>query len=187
MSVEITAYPAEHLPVELKWQVLSFMRVFWPEGFKGKFRLRNWISREDFHPLHFLLTEQTVVISHTEVLWKHLTHTGQTFKVYGLSAVFTFPDHQGQGFGTEIVEAATSHIRQIGDADVAMLWCEPDNRGFYEKCGWTYIESAQTMITEDEQYYLDAESLMMLFLSEHGKAYQAVFEHEPIFFGDTTW
>ena len=188
MPREILTFSSDVLPLEFKWQILSFMRVQWPEGFRGKLRLRDWIGRSDFHPLHFLLVEQAFVISHCEVIWKHLLHAEETYKVYGLSGVFTFPDHQRQGYGKRIVEAATEHILQSGDADVAMLWCEPHNRPFYLKCGWHFIENAQTLITaENGSVFQDSESLMMLFLSDKGLRTQAAFWKVPIYFGDTTW
>lgn len=187
MSYQIQIFSADSLPAELKWQILSFMRVQWPEGFRDQWRGRNWIARPDFHPLHFVLTEESTVISHTEVLWTIFHHAGAIYTVFGLSGVFTFPDRQREGCGRRIVEAATRYIQQTGRADLAMLWCDPHNRDFYIKCGWEYIEGAKTFVTDANGTDLSSELLLMLFFSDKGKSGKSAFQNEPIFFGDTTW
>jgi GNAT superfamily N-acetyltransferase len=188
VSQEILTISADELPPEFKWQVLSFLRVQWPDGFRGRIPLRDRISRNDVYPLHFILVNQSFVISHAAVVWKYLDHAGETYKVYGLSNVFTFPDHERQGCGKRIVDAATEYIRRSGDADLAMLWCLPHNRTFYEKCGWQFVESARTLITrEDGSVVQDNALLMMLFLSERGQQAQPAFWTEPIYFGNALW
>ncbi|MCC7353062.1 MAG: hypothetical protein IT330_04830 [Anaerolineae bacterium] len=57
-------YPSAELPPDLKCRVLSFLRREWPEGFAGKNRLRDWITKEKYHPIHFVLVEDGVLISH---------------------------------------------------------------------------------------------------------------------------
>ena len=32
------------LPVDLKWQILSFLRINYPEGFQAKNENRDWIN-----------------------------------------------------------------------------------------------------------------------------------------------
>ncbi len=188
MSQEILSFPSDALPPEFKWQILSFLRVQWPEGFRGRLSVRDRANRNDLHPLQFLLVEQSFVISHAAVVWKYLGHTGQTYKVYGLSNVFTFPDHERQGCGKRIVDAATAYIRRSEDADIAMLWCQPHNRPFYLKCGWTFVEDARTLLTaEDGTVSQFNATLMMLFLSEKGQQAQPAFWKEPIYFGSGPW
>lgn len=187
MAQEIFTFAGDALPSEFKWQILSFMRVQWFHGFQGKLRLRDWITPSAHHPLHFLITENSFVISQCEVVWKYLDHAGETYKVYGLSGVFTFPDHQRQGYGKQVVDRATRYI-DASDGDVAMLWCDPHNRPFYLRCGWKFIESARTLFTADDGTVVEeAESLMMLFISEKGRQSETAFWNEPIQFGDGLW
>jgi GNAT superfamily N-acetyltransferase len=188
MAQEILSFPGDALPLEFKWQILSFLRVQWPEGFRGRLQSRERPGRNDLQPVHFLLVEQSFVISHAAVVWKYLDHAGQTYKVYGLSNVFTFPDHERQGCGKRIVDAATEHIRASENADVAMLWCQANNRSFYEKCGWICVEDARTLLTaEDGTVSQFNATLMMLFLSEKGQQAQSAFWKEPIYFGRSAW
>jgi hypothetical protein len=70
--VELLSYPTEKLPPIWKWQVLSFQRAIWPEGFEGKNRLRDWIAKSDDHPHSFILIERDILVGHVNVVWKYL-------------------------------------------------------------------------------------------------------------------
>lgn len=82
-------YEDSNLPDYLKNQILSFLRVQWPEGFLGKNKLRNWIIKSKYHPLHFILAENDLLVSYVGVVWKYLLHAGKKYKTYGLSGFFT--------------------------------------------------------------------------------------------------
>jgi len=82
--IQQLVYPESQLPAHLRWQILSFLRIEWPDGFVGQNRLRDWISREEQNPLSFVLVENDILISHAQVLWKYLGHAGETYNVYGL-------------------------------------------------------------------------------------------------------
>jgi hypothetical protein len=43
--VQELIYPSNELPAHLKYQILSLLRIVWPEGFVGENKLRDWISR----------------------------------------------------------------------------------------------------------------------------------------------
>ena len=73
--VELQQYPTEHLPSTIKCQVLSFLRMMWPEGFVGDNRLRDWITKAEDHPISFVLIENTTLIGHVNVVWKLLEHS----------------------------------------------------------------------------------------------------------------
>ncbi len=55
--VELLVYPQANLPPSYACQVLTFLRVQWPEGFVGENRLRSWITKAEHHPISFLLVE----------------------------------------------------------------------------------------------------------------------------------
>jgi predicted N-acetyltransferase YhbS len=186
--IEELVYSPAALPPELKCQALSFLRVEWYEGFTGENRLRDWITREEDHPLHFVLVEAGLLISHTNVVWKYLEHGGESYKLYGLTGVFTYPQFRGQGFGSRIVARATATI-QASDADVAMFHCDPALRDFYGRLGWEALPQATTYIGPPEAPILvDDEVLMMRFISPKGRQGRPAFERQPIFFGgDGTW
>jgi GNAT superfamily N-acetyltransferase len=185
---ELLTFTSAEFPESLKWQALSFLRVQWPGGFTRENRLRDWITREDDHPIHIVLVEQNILISHTNVVWKYLNHDGVNYKAYGLTSVFTYPSFRGQGHGSQVIAAGTAYI-QKRDADIAMLYCDESLRNLYAKQGWNHIEMSTTYIGNREQPELvDDEILMMLFLSSKGQHGRAAFETRPIHFSaDYTW
>ena len=79
------------MPSLIRQQVVDLLRIVWPDGFQEKNRLRDWISREDYHPIYFVLVEKNILISHAAVVWKYIKHRGTTYKVYALSGLFTYP------------------------------------------------------------------------------------------------
>ncbi len=184
--VELLFYPNDELPSDLNWQILSFLRITWPDGFVGENRLRDWISKEYDHPSHFVLVEQGVLISHIEVVWKYLEHAGETYKAYGLSGVFTYPSLRGQGYGRQIVDAGTNYIKE-SDADIGMFHCDPGLEPFYSRSGWIPMRNSTTLIGPKDSPIVSDELMMMLFLSEKGKRGRSTFESEPVYFEDTTW
>jgi aminoglycoside 2'-N-acetyltransferase I len=166
--VQELIYPQKEIPPRLKIQILSFLRIMWPKGFVGKYRLRDWISGEDVNGISIMLVEKGILISHAEVVWKYLDHAGKTYKTYGLSGVFTYPDFRGQGYGRRIVEKGTDYILHSG-ADIGMFHCDKPLKKFYEKYGWSSMETAVTYIGPKEDPVISGELLLMMFLSEHGK------------------
>lgn len=185
--VEQYIYTSTDFPEALKCQALSFLRVEWPGGFMGDNRLRNWITKEADHPIHVVLVEAGLLISHTNVVWKYLEHAGITYKTYGLTGVFTYPSFRGQGYGSQLIAAATAYI-QASDGDIAMFHCDPSLRDFYARHGWEALEQATTYLGPNEKFLVDDEVLMMQFLSAKGQQGRASFEREPIYFGsDSTW
>lgn len=185
---ELLTFTSNEFPESLKCQAVSFLRVQWPDGFTGENRLRDWVTREDDHPIHIVLVEQNILISHTNVVWKYLDHDGETYKLYGLTGVFTFPSFRQQGYASQVIAAGTAYI-QMSDADIAMLYCDESLRNLYAKQGWNHMEISTTYIgTKEEPELVDDEILMMLFLSGKGQKGRSAFETRPIHFGgDYTW
>jgi hypothetical protein len=184
--VELRFYLSEDLPPDLKWQILSFLRVAWPGGFVGENRLRDWISPPADHPSHVVLVENGLLISHAEVVWKYLDHAGERYKAYGLSGVLTYPSLRGQGYGRQVVDAGTKIIR-ASDADVGMFHCAHSLGPFYAKSSWIPMPGATTWVGRDNALVVSGELLMMLFLSEKGRRGRPAFEREPVYFGEDTW
>ena len=82
--------PSAELPRDLKLQVLSFIRIEWWWIFRDNNRFWDYTDKST-HPVNAVITERGLVISHAEVNWRMLEHGGQAYKVYGVSAVFTYP------------------------------------------------------------------------------------------------
>lgn len=184
---ELLIYPQSELPERYACQILSFLRVVWWQGFVGENRLRDWITHERFHPVSYLLVESGLVISHAQVVWKVLAHGGEAYLAYGLTGVFTYPAFRGQGYGAQVVRAATQAI-DAGPADVALFNCAPELAAFYGPLGWTPQPDMQTLIGDRDHPVAANELLMMRFLSEKGRRDRAAFEHGALFFDeDDTW
>lgn len=185
--MDLLTYTNQEFPADLKCQVLSFLRVVFWEGFTGENRLRDWITAERYHPLHFVLVENGLVVSHTEVVWKYLEHAGQTYKTYGLTGVLTFPSFRHEGHGLQVVRAASDWIA-ASDADIGMFHCDPALQGFYARCGWIPMAGAVTLTGPRENPNVSSERMMMQFFTEKGRQGQERFERLPVYFDeDDTW
>ncbi len=155
------------------WQVFQSRPVGW-----------DFIDRE-IHPLSFALVEQEVLISHALVSWRYLDHLGETYKVYGLSAVLTYPEFQRRGYGQQVVKAATRHILD-SDGDLALLRCQPHLYDFYRASGWIQSEAIQVRHGLRESPTTGGR-IMSLFISERGKQGRPAFEREPLYVGNYMW
>ncbi len=179
-------YPQNQLPAHLKCQILSFLRIEWTDGFVGENRLRDWISRKENNPISFVLVENDILISHTEVVWKYLEHAREIYKVYGLSGVFTYPAFRKQGYGKQVVALATDYIDK-SDADIGMVHTGAPTKEFYRKNGWIPMDQAITLIGSKQNPIVSAQVLLMRFLSEKGKTSRASFESVPFYFDEDIW
>lgn len=184
---ELLTYPTEQLPPIWKWQILSFLRIHWSEGFTGTNQFRDWITKSEDHPLSFILIERDVLIGHVNVVWKFIEHAGTTFKAFGLTGVFTYPAFRGQGYGLQLVQRTTDFI-DTQDADVGLFNCDANLIAFYQRAGWKPLPHAQTFIGPRTNPELAQETLMMRFLSSKGQRFHTAFEQGHLHFGsDSTW
>jgi hypothetical protein len=184
---EIKIYPGSDLPPHLKCQIVSYVRIQWPFAFEAD-PFADWhAARRDTHPVALTLAKRGVLISHADVNWRFLDHGGETFKVYGLSAVFTYPVFREQGCGHQIVDAASAYIDE-SDADVAMLFCLPELTAFYAASGWVLMDRATILYGERGNPETDTIGRMMMrFVSEKGRRAKAGFEHHPVYVGEYVW
>lgn len=177
-------YTPEAMPGGYRSQILLFLRAQWPEGFTGKNETRDWISREEFHPVHAVLTDHDTVLAHAGIAWKQLEHAGCRYKTYGLSGVFVHPFHRKKGYGQRVINEAKNYFERQ-DADVVLF--TSCIIGFYEKLGLHRLETATLLKGDPAHPIEDSETVFMLFLSEKGKAGRSDFETKPIYFGEEMW
>jgi len=184
--VELQICREDELPDGLRCQILSIMRCIWPEDFVGEKRLRNWITEKEYEPLHLSLVEQGILISHAEVVRHIVEHLGKTYKICGLTEVFTCPTFRGEGHGKRIVDTATKYVRD-SDADIGMFHCDEQVVGFYENAGWTAMRNVMTLVGDRKNPKVSKEVMMAMFLSDKGKNARPDLESEPVYFGKRTW
>jgi len=180
----LLALPSHDLPPDLKCQVVSFMRIYAWQVFQSQ--LVGWDYMDEArHPFSIALVEGEVLISHAEVNWRVLEHTDEHYMMYGLSAVFTYPQFRGQGYGHQVVEVATNHIR-TSDADAAMLVCKPELIPFYSASGWSQMVEMRILSGPKENPERGGNG-MMLFVSEKGRQGRTTFGREAVYVGKYMW
>ncbi|SDS38301.1 GNAT family N-acetyltransferase [Actinopolymorpha singaporensis] len=118
------------LPAELRWQVLSFLRIVWPEGFTGDLRYRDWITRAEYQPYHLLYVADSLVVSHLEIVDHEVGCDGVTYQAQALTSVLTFPPFRREGWASRLVATACRRI-EAGDGDLGLICCSPEKVGFY--------------------------------------------------------
>ena len=186
IMLKLVTYRRPEMPLSLAWQIRSYVRIQWP--YLDAPIHSPWDqSQLTESPLHFMLVDGELLVSHASVNWRSIRLDGEAFSVFGLSTVFTFPAYRKGGHAGRVVQAASDHVRAL-PGDVAMLFCAPALRSFYEGCGWIGIDSARILFGDRDQPSLKSDNLvMMLFISERGMAARIKFEHERVYVGPNTW
>ncbi len=172
------------MPEHLKWQILSFFRMEWPDGASGDDKYRDWLARDERHLVGVVVSHDKLLISFAGVVWKMLEHAGQSYKVYGLSGVFTYPSFRHQGYGAQVVTAARDYIDQT-DGDLVIF--TSGQKGFYEKLGFLAMPGTTLPYGNKNKLELRNEMTYMRFLSAKGCTAQASFENTSIYFGTDIW
>jgi len=172
------------IPPLIYQQILDFLRIVWTDGFQEKNRLRDWVTNEKIHPVTFLLVEKGLLISCVQVVWKYLEHAGNTYKTYGLTGVFTYPQFRKQGYGIKLLNATREYIEKQ-DADIVMF--NSDKTGFYEKAGYERMDKVVTLKGNPDKPETDDGYAFMIFLSEKGRKGRIDFETKQVYFGEDTW
>jgi predicted acetyltransferase len=183
---ELTRYAVADLPPDIKCQINSFIRIQWPWIFNPSNRLMD-LMKGGAGRYSFVIAEQGVLISHAEVNQRVLEHQGESYRVYGVGAVMTYPAFRREGFGAQVVEAATAHIK-ASDADFALLFTSPDLASFYEKNGWETLPGMRITVGDAAQAIPhDDEFMMGCFVSERGQQARASLRSAPLYVGPYMW
>lgn len=177
-DVRYVEYGPGMLPAVLKAQVLSFLRIVWPDGFTGELRYRDWITNPAYEPHHLLYVAGDLVVSHLEIVHVDLRHEGTTYKAAALTSVLTFPSFRNEGWAGRLVSTACRRI-ESSPADLGLICCEPHTAPFYARTsGWPTIPGAE--IVADGT--LTSQALLMRALSP--KAHEPDFRTSPIHLKD---
>jgi GNAT superfamily N-acetyltransferase len=139
---ELRTYEHNEFPSDLNWKAVSFVHTKWPFIGGGTIREMYRTSRT---PVHFVLVEDGLHLSYAAVIRMRLEYVGEEYETCGLGSVFTFPSCRRQGYGQQVVDAATHYIT-ASDADVAARFTRPDLEGFYARSGWEALQGAVTLI-----------------------------------------
>ena len=184
-EVRLVEFDDESLPPVLKWQVLSFLRIVWPEGFTGELRSRDWITNPAYQPYHLLYVAGDLVVSHLEIVQRLLDHEGVAYRAYAPTGVLTFPSFRREGWAGKLVQHASRSI-ETSDADLGLICCQPENAGFYARsAGWDLIPAARILVGDDREHAEQTPQVLLArFLSEKAQAGQDSFNRSPVWLKD---
>jgi aminoglycoside 2'-N-acetyltransferase I len=91
-------------------------------------------------PEVFVVEEDGHVVAGCAVLTKSVSHGERRWRVSGLSAVVTDPDHRRRGYGALVAAEARRWILAENRADVGLFSCDRPVAPVYERAGWTVLE-----------------------------------------------
>jgi len=160
------------------------MRVQWPSIFTGSRQFVADTYPPELNPVHFVAAEGELLISYASIIRLDLEHAGDIYKAYGFGNMLTFPSFRKKGFGGQILELATLHIKR-SDVDIAILFCESKSESFYRKQGWE-LSRSPTRIGTPSDHTVHDPSRMMVLVSEKGERGRANFDLHP-FYVESPW
>ena len=76
------------------------------------------------------------LICHVGLHLRQATWDGQPFRIGGVGGVVTRAEHRRRGLATAAMMKAAEEIGTVDEADFALLFCQPQNFGFYRGLGW---------------------------------------------------
>ncbi len=182
---EVQHYRRYEVPSEIACQIASFVRLVWLADMKGDDRFWKLDDPTGLRQ-YFVIAERGVLISHANVIPRTITHAGESYLLYGLGGVFTYPAFRGEGYGQQVVDAATAYIRSSA-ADIGMLFCDPARWDFYGRSGWTRLEAEILVGAVDQPQPFTEEPAMMIYNSARAQAHRGDFEGGSIYVGEDTW
>jgi GNAT superfamily N-acetyltransferase len=175
----------EEVPSDITCQIASFVRLVWLADLKGEDRFWKLDDPTGVRQ-YFVIVERSVLISHANVITRTITHAAESYLLYGLGGVFTYPAFRGEGYGQQVVDAATAYIRR-SPADIGMLFCDPARWNFYGRSGWSRLKTEILVGTLEQRQPFTEEPVMIIYNSARAKAHQNDFETQPIYVGEDTW
>jgi len=180
------SYPQSQLPEKWFYQIISFQRLVFGDGFVGDNQYRNIISHPDQNPISFIIAHDDILIAHAQVLTKSVNHQGQTYQLLGPSGIFVYPAFRGQGYGKKVVNLAQDYIATQDGVDIHMISCEPHNVGFYQKCGYQFWDIGIQVGGRGNPEF-SPEKVAYLLVSDKAKLHHHDFETTPLYFGEDMW
>jgi predicted N-acetyltransferase YhbS len=141
-TIADAVYPREELPRDLEVQVLAFLRMEYPDAFRGeeRFRDRLWDGT-----IHFVRAAGDVLVSHAMVIPIEVSPDGVPIRIAGVASVLTYPQFRHEGHGSGVMRVAGDHIRR-SDLGPGMLFCGRPLQPFYARLGWQPLEPGRVLV-----------------------------------------
>ena len=182
---EVQTFTVSSLPSHFEWQLRDFSRIVWNADITHD--ITGSLHPETWHPTYLVIARGELLISAAAVLWKMVEISNQVYKVCGLGMVLTYPAHRKQGYGRKVVAAATEFIKQIADADLALLQTAPYLEPFYKAHGWEHTSEIKILSGNPNQPNDEDGWFMMMFLSERAKRSQTHLESTSFYLDEHIW
>jgi GNAT superfamily N-acetyltransferase len=135
VRVRIESWPESAVPARLRAQVVALQEDAWPSDDPAATGVGH---DPELRPLSMLLIDQGSVLAALDILSKDIHHGGRRYDASGLSTVVADRAHRGKGYGSRLVAAALSAIRESG-ADLGIFTCDRPLQSFYERAGWSVL------------------------------------------------
>jgi aminoglycoside 2'-N-acetyltransferase I len=108
---------------------------------------------------HFVLDIDGEIVSHASVVERELQVAGRPLRTGYVEAVATVPDRQGQGFGTQVMRAASAYIAERFELGALGTGAHR----FYERLGWRTWTGPMSVRTDDgDRRTPDEEGYLMI-------------------------
>jgi aminoglycoside 2'-N-acetyltransferase I len=115
---------------ELGADDLAQMRAMFAAAWDGGFTEQDW--EHTFGGVHVLRLEDGAMVAHGAVAERTLWLDGRPLRTGYLEAVATWPEHQGRGHGSAVVETLDGIVRE----GYELGGLSTGRRTFYERLGW---------------------------------------------------
>lgn len=182
---EVQHYRSNELPPILDGQAASFIRLVWNVGGTGDDRF--WRLNDPSGEVeHFVVAERDTLISYVLLRRRTITHMGNTYRLFGLGGMMTYPAFRHEGHGARVAQAATAYLRH-SDMDAGMLFTGSSLFPYYEPHGWVPLEREGVYYGDSNQPQFSDSHVMMLHVSDHARNHRQDFEQGDLFVGASLW
>ncbi len=182
--IEQRVYRVADLPPLLECQVRDFVRIVWPHSNVDDPAVP--LGPRDYDPVHLVIVDGDMLISHVQILTLTIEHAGITYRVNGVSGVLTYPNFRKEGFGRKVVAGTTEYIA-ANAVDFGMLFTSPDLEKFYNRNNWIAIPNL-TILAGDKNNPQPREEFTMLYpVTPRGHEAVSRFENASVYVGPRLW
>jgi GNAT superfamily N-acetyltransferase len=175
---QLSIFDTQSLPEAHAHQIRSFIRLHWHDEYL--YSIDAPLFQAERHPRHVVVHERHALLSHGRVIWVDFAHAGESWRLYCLGDVLTYPAFRKRGHGAQVVAAATQLIRADSTADAAILFTDPATTALYAAHGWEVVPSLTATFGHPIAADPSEGTAMMLFLSERAKQQRSVFETQTL-------
>ena len=129
-STRLRALPTDELTAREVAQIGALLEAAFGSDQDDRFTEEDW--RHAIGGRHFILYSGELIVAHASVVERELHVAGRPLHTGYVEAVATVPDRQRSGFGTRVMRAVGSYIRdrfELGALGTS-------HHGFYERLGW---------------------------------------------------